>query len=111
MVLTLRAEGGDHLGAVDEGNALLGTQDDGLEPVGRQDRLCKAIPLPYQTPQRETGSETSSVPSRFRAPHLSLPHEAQGEVGEGREVPAAAHRSLFRDPRDAKGCNQPLRLA
>lgn len=49
-------------------------------------------------------SDLSSIaPSSLRTPHLPLPHESQGEVGEGGQVPTGSHRPLFWDIGQAGG--------
>ena len=75
---------GNQLGAIDEGQSLLGLQADGGEVVALQDVLGIA-------------------PAGGGAPHLALAHEAEGEVGEGRQVPARPHRALLRHPGQARG--------
>ena len=80
----LGPDGGDELGAVDEGEALLDGQRDRGEVVALEDVLGLA-------------------PPRRRRPHLPLAHEAEGEVGEGGEVAAGPDGALLGHPGEAGG--------
>ncbi len=68
------AQGGDELGAVDEGQALLGLQDHGAEA-----RLGQGL---------AAGQLTAGHPGQ------ALAHQHQGHVGQGGEIAAGTHAAL-----------------
>ena len=68
------AQGGDELGAVDEGQALLGLEDHGLETRCRQGRA--------------PGHLVAVLPGQ------PLAHQQKGHVGQGSQVAAGAHAAL-----------------
>ncbi len=67
-------EAGDELGAVDEGQALLGLQGDGPEAGRGQGLGAGDVPVPV--------------------PGQPLAHQQQGHVGQGRQVPGGPHAAL-----------------